>query len=206
METNRSNTRKRNFIITAALLLFIALYLAFFIWMNAGKRCFYLAGCVWERRDLNYLLLLILWIMQIIDRIRAIRKTEDTELRKRHVRLCLLFGFTAGLMLLVLAMTAVFNFQQRGNTCYADLNVTEDRSLLLAENKKDMRITVYGKKGCILRTLDSIPAFQYVHTNMVADGHYVWRTAGDSVTVQFDTGSTQEDTDVPLILERQYTP
>ena len=205
METNRSKKHTKDIILTAALLLFMVVYLAFLIRMYARKQCFYLAGCVWETRDLNYLVFIVLWVMQIIDRISTIRKTEDDELRQKHIRFCRLFGISAALLILVFGMTVVMNLHQRKNTCYADLNVNSERNLLLAENHKGMCITVYSKKGCILRTLDSIQEFRYAHTNMVADGQYVWRASGDSVTVQFDTGGMHAHADTAEIIERHYT-
>ena len=84
---------------------------------------------------------------------------------------------------------------------------------MLCEDPKGERITVYCKKGCLIREIDNLKESLYANANMVTNGQYTWESDGDSVTVRFDTGgfaegiSWREDATEPappVVQEKQY--
>lgn len=208
MKQSKQRTTK-DIIGIAGCIAFLAVYLVLVIWMSRTKTMAYFAGVIWKLVDINYVLLALLYLGSFVALLLKRRKTTDAEERKKLNRSLRINGIVAVIWSLLVALL----FLDRGDNSFAELKADENRSILLCEDPKGERITVYCKKGCLIREIDNLKEFLYANANMVTNGQYTWESDGDSVTVRFDTGglaegiSWREDAENPapsVIQEKQY--
>ena len=213
MAENKQKRKIKDIVMIVLMFLFLVVYLAVMIRMNHTNSRIYFAGCIWRITELNHIVLVLLWLWQCIDRFVAVRKTEDPELRAKRVRSLRFFVACVGILLVCEVLSVVINLRDRRHFTFAELQGQDGRSILLSEEKKAERISVYSKKGCIVRHQDEVTEFLYANTNMVTNGQYTYETDGKTVTVRFETGGfgkgirwSEEsgETAPPDIIEKQY--
>ena len=210
-QTNMSKGKK--IANTVFWLLFLAVYLAAMIWMVRTNRRLYFAGCIWRINDFNQVVLAVIWLYELIRRIRNIRKTEDPELKKERIRSCRNYGIFVGIMTVLVIAVIVMTFAEQRNTHYAELPAESNRSILLEEGEYGGRIYVYQKKGVFIRPEDELRFMIYANQHIVANEQYTWETDGKTVTVRFETGGlddglewdeTSGEPEPPAFIEKQF--
>lgn len=195
-------------------LLILAAYIAAVIWIYRTKSSFYIAGCIWRFSDVNQLFLSVIWLAELIRRIRNIKKTDDPELKTERIRSCRIYGIFVGCLTLLFIAVIVMTVADSRKTHFAELPAKAERSILLEERAYGSRIYVYQKKGIVIRPEDEVKLAIYANTHVIRDAQYTWETDGKTVTVRFETGGLAEglawdessgSPAPPEIIEKVYT-
>ena len=214
MEEQTNTSKGKQAAYTVFWLLFLAVYLALLIWISRTDRKFYFVGCIWRINDINQVVLIVIWLSELVRRIRNIRKTEEPELKKERIRSCRKYGIFVGILTVLVILTIVMTFAEQKNTHYAELPAESNRGILLEEGEYGGRIYVYQKKGIIIRPEDEIKFLIYANQHILANEQYTWETDGKTVTVRFETGGlddcikwdeTSGEPEPPTVIEKQFT-
>lgn len=214
MDTKNNASKPKTILSTAFWIVILIAYIAVMIWLFWTDGKLFLFGCIWRISDVSQILLVIVWVSEIILRIRNIKRTDDPKLKQERIRSCKFYGVFSGILTVLLISIIIMTFSEFRDTHFAVLGNDPNRAVLLREDGYGSFIHVYSKKGIIIRPEDEIKLLIYENTHIVANQQYTWETDGTTVTVRFETGGLAEgygwdessgSPAPPEIIEKVYT-